>query len=86
MAVEFYQRSGRTSRGLSCGRFDVTSEAWFFEDRMSKDVVTLGAVQWSGQQCTLRMRTHLVDTEYIENNPGQRLDSTEDTDSRTWAA
>lgn len=74
MAVEFYQRSG--------GRIDVTSEAWFFEDRMSKDVVTLGEVQWSGE----RMRTHLVGTEYIENYPGLRLDSTKDTDTRTWAA
>lgn len=57
------------------------SEAWCFEDLMSIDVVTMGAVQWSGQQCTLRMRTHLVITKYIGNHRGLRADSNEDTET-----
>lgn len=52
---------------------------------MSRDGVTLGAVQWSGQQCTLRMRTHLVGTEYIGEYRCLWADSTENTEAGTLA-
>lgn len=62
--LKFCRRSLRTSRGLTCGRVDVTSESWPYV--RSIDVGTLGTIQWPGQQRTLWMLSHLVGTEDVE--------------------